>query len=46
MLISDMLLCIIILFSGFILLFSRIGWKLEYLDLKGAELELIRNKGS
>ena len=46
MLISGMLLCINILLSDFILLFSRIGWKLEELDLKGAELELIRNKWS
>jgi len=29
MLISDMLLCINILLTGFILLFSRMGWKLK-----------------
>jgi len=42
--IYDMLLCINTLLSGFILLFSRVCWKLEIIRLDGAELELIRNK--
>jgi len=44
MLIYDVLWCINILLSGFILLlFSRICWKIRISRLGGADLELVRN---
>jgi len=44
MLIYDVLLCINILLSGFILLFGRICWKIRINRLGGAVLEIIKNK--
>ena len=46
MLIYDVLCCFNILLSGFILLFSRICWKIGINRIGGAGLEIIRNRWS